>query len=967
MSHAFVTVAVNFNQARRKAVEDALDALGNPADRETVRDRLRGEGIHFISGLIAPGDGDADTLIIEFSADGGELESLDRLSTAFGDQLRTVLTAADAAPEGALAPFLANASLKTGQGLFDLPGLNFAGAPGMSVERILGEARLARAIRDYFDDHAPEETALATLAAAREEIAKNHPDLNGLMRPEPAPLLGGGRSGGLGLYARLAFDGALTFFWPLLTLALAAVGWSAWNSAASDAAGFWSTLAAGLLAATVAFGVAIAAFYGRLRALEASDAPDRSIPDQAVLQAVTDREDRDEGAQNHLAGVSLMKPGLMRKITLRMAFWIIGQLAQRQFPPGYLGEIGTIHFARWVMLPGGKKLVFLSNYGGSWESYLEDFITKASNGLTGVWSNTYGFPYTENLFFKGATNGDEFKRWARRQQQPTRFWYSAYPHLTTERIRRNASLRLGLTSAATEDEAAAWLSSLASARPPAPDVAPVIEKRDVQSLLFGGLSRHSHAACVLFRFADDPARAKALLANLRLDISFGDVVNPDFVEQLALSANGLSRLGVHEDDLKSFPLAFRQGMDHPTRQRILVDTGEDKPSAWTWGHGARAADGAFLVYARDETALAARLASLEALIDDGANVFIGRILMSAVEGGGVPVEPFGFADGVSQPVVLGARPLREAPSPLHAVSPGEFILGYPDNRGYRPLSPSVDAMRDPGNILPAAETAPPDAHYPSFEANRANAPRDFGRNGSYLVIRQMAQHVDMFEAYIREQAAALAGHPALPAGLDTPSRREEWIGAKMVGRWKDGTSLVRFPHRPGVKWSDGTPTEGGAPGPDNDFRFGAEDPSGRACPYGAHIRRANPRDSLEPGSEEQIAITNRHRILRRGRTYDAGIGEARADSDKGLLFMCLNGDIERQFEFIQQTWSMTRHFHGLDHEVDPILGRGGRMGRLTIPTSLGPIVLKDMKDFTSILGGGYFFLPGARALALLAQ
>ena len=40
------------------------------------------------------------------------------------------------------------------------------------------------------------------------------------------------------------------------------------------------------------------------------------------------------------------------------------------------------------MVPRTSDLLFLSNYGGSWESYLEDFITKAHTGLTGVWSNT---------------------------------------------------------------------------------------------------------------------------------------------------------------------------------------------------------------------------------------------------------------------------------------------------------------------------------------------------------------------------------------------------------------------------------------------------------------------------------------------------------------------------------------------------------------------------------------------------
>ena len=78
-----------------------------------------------------------------------------------------------------------------------------------------------------------------------------------------------------------------------------------------------------------------------------------------------------------VAGVSVMKPGPLRGLTLRIAFWVIQQMAAKRFRPGFLGEIGTIHFARWVRLPKTNKLLFFSNYGGSWQSYLEDFITKA--------------------------------------------------------------------------------------------------------------------------------------------------------------------------------------------------------------------------------------------------------------------------------------------------------------------------------------------------------------------------------------------------------------------------------------------------------------------------------------------------------------------------------------------------------------------------------------------------------------
>jgi hypothetical protein len=148
---------------------------------------------------------------------------------------------------------------------------------------------------------------------------------------------------------------------------------------------------------------------------------------------------------------------------------------------------------------------------------------------------------------------------------------------------------------------------------------------------------------------------------------------------------------------------------------------------------------------------------------------------------------------------------------------------------------------------------------------------------------------------------------------------------------------------------------------DNDFLFGTEDPEALRCPYGSHIRRANPRDSFDPGSNDQIGITNRHRIMRVGRVYQEKAGE-----NPGLLFMCLNGDIERQFEFVQQTWLMSPSFHGLSCEKDPVLGDGeaGACG-FTIPSRDGPIALSPMPAFITTKGGGYFFMPGKRLIEYL--
>jgi hypothetical protein len=82
--------------------------------------------------------------------------------------------------------------------------------------------------------------------------------------------------------------------------------------------------------------------------------------------------------------------------------------------------------------------------------------------------------------------------------------------------------------------------------------------------------------------------------------------------------------------------------------------------------------------------------------------------------------------------------------------------------------------------------------------------------------------------------------------------------------------------------------------------------------------------------------------------------------------MCLNGDIERQFEFIQQTWLVSPAFHGLAGEQDPLNSNGGAgsTGYL-VPSQDGPVRLKPLPRFVKTLGGGYFFMPGRALLEYL--
>jgi deferrochelatase/peroxidase EfeB len=666
-----------------------------------------------------------------------------------------------------------------------------------------------------------------------------------------------------------------------------------------------------------------------------------------------------------MISITERKPGLLRAFTQRVVFWVIGGVAGKLYAPGFLGTIGSIHFARWVTVPKSRNLVFLSNYGGSWESYLEDFVTRAHAGLTGVWSNTIGFPRTKNLIQQGATDSENFKRFARRSMQPTLFWYSAYPQLTTAAIRTNAQIRRGLSGAMTEDEASVWLSLFGSAvRPPSKLVS-----SEIQSLLLGGLGFLPFGTCLLIgSLPDDRARAVEWLKALQPLIAYNDGrrLDRDAVVTLALGPMGLKRLGLPDSALRSFPYAFTTGMTGGGRDRILGDD----VATFLWG--AQPVDAALLIYGLRQSAVRKLSRDIEAICARTGATLVRRIPLKKVSKD--KREPFGFTDGISQPVIRGTYKGMRNADPIHLVEPGEFILGYPDNRGFIPPGPTLPAIEDPTNLLPLV------ARRSDFDQNVVESQRDVGFNGSFLVIRELEQDVEAFWTYCKAEAQGLRSSGRLPPPyvLD-----EFFVAAKLVGRWPDGSSLARHPYVPKSavplthpttrptslpETAVATPVEKPpsarppAPG-DNDFLFGAEDPEALRCPFGAHIRRTNPRDSLSPGSAEEIDISNRHRIMRVGRLYAHGRRER-----PGLLFMCLNGDLERQFEFIQQTWVRNPAFHGLTCETDPLLGDGSGINcSYTIPSRHGPVRLSAMSRFVTTRGGGYFFLPGKRLVDFLAD
>ncbi|HTZ69516.1 MAG TPA: hypothetical protein VMB71_02600 [Acetobacteraceae bacterium] len=218
---------------------------------------------------------------------------------------------------------------------------------------------------------------------------------------------------------------------------------------------WWLLVPAGIIASAL---LLVAA----LRTREKRDpVPADSVPDPAEVLALQDFEDVHVAGADHMASVVIIKGGWLRGFILRFAMRALYALLRATAADGYLGSMRTIHFAHWGIVDGGKRLLFLSNFDGSWESYLDDFIEKAHAGLTLAWGNCLGFPPPRYCALDGATQGRKFKNWARCSMTQSRFWYAAYPNLTVNQIWRQARVVQGLSAPSlSAEQALIWAKDL---------------------------------------------------------------------------------------------------------------------------------------------------------------------------------------------------------------------------------------------------------------------------------------------------------------------------------------------------------------------------------------------------------------------------------------------------------------------------------------------------------------------------
>jgi Dyp-type peroxidase family len=466
-----------------------------------------------------------------------------------------------------------------------------------------------------------------------------------------------------------------------------------------------------------------------------------------------------------------------------------------------------------------------------------------------------------------------------------------------------------------------------------------IPYHDVQGIIIRGYKELTYARFVLISF-QEPAAARAWLG--RLPITAASLRRPDEATQIALTAQGLTELGLGSAALDLFAPEFREGMAGTAhRQRLLGDTGSSEPSLWAWGGPNTAPVHAIVLLYADSPDALDRLeahrcgASPEDRAKSGIRVEHRLPTQTLRDGERYWFrEHFGFRDGVAQPSLDVDNPgddqvgggISKPTNDGNTIRLGEFLFGYPTEYGKVPYGGGSDKL---------------------------------ALNGSFLVFRQLEQKVVEFWTFIRQKAREAHLDPIL-------------LATKMVGRWPSGAPLVHAPHEDtaGLETFDA-------------FGYEATDPKGLVCPFSSHIRRANPRDTLVDDPAESVKLSKTHRLVRRGRPYGVPIFDpleparflpaldtisaAPPAGGRGLHFLCFNTSIRRQFEFVQQTWLNNPKFARQHASPDPIAGQFDGKAEFMLPGHPAQTRVGGIEPFVVARGGAYFFMPGIKALHELAS
>ncbi|HEX6426710.1 MAG TPA: hypothetical protein VF008_03450 [Niastella sp.] len=515
---------------------------------------------------------------------------------------------------------------------------------------------------------------------------------------------------------------------------------------------------------------------------------------------------------------------------------------------------------------------------------------------------------------------------------------------------------------------------------------PTLDKADMQGLIVRGYKTLTAATFILLKITNKVAARKYIRYLAENYITTGEKPNgrdnrhnndPEKAVNIAFTNTGIASLA-NENILESFSREFKEGMSfsngnegaHEAAERTMMlgDLGLNHPDRWHWGSQEKPVDCVLMVYAKNKKALNDLIK--EVFTDQQQGVEIVYVAGTYEYNPRNTKEHFGFMDGISQPIIKGLSKENMVADKQTLINPGEFILGYRNEYKHFSPSPCIEDKKDISGLEP----------HRVFSDQK-----DLGRNGTYLVFRQIEQHVEKFWDHLYKHSKEAAA-----------SRTEMAVklGAKMIGRWPDGRPLVQAPSA-ACPVSDPTL---------NNFNYAETDKYGVQCPLGAHIRRTNPRDHVHAGRgiEDSLEMSKKHRMLRRGRIYGEPLDKdfdidnmihckqviqqngsntattpvttnafkENENAVRGLHFICLVSDIARQFEFVQNVWANTSTFGGLCNEVDPVISPRPTKDQphcheFTTPQEIIRNRYLNVPEFTTVVGGAYFFMPGIKALKFI--
>lgn len=449
-----------------------------------------------------------------------------------------------------------------------------------------------------------------------------------------------------------------------------------------------------------------------------------------------------------------------------------------------------------------------------------------------------------------------------------------------------------------------------------------MQLEDIQSIILRERPTPYYGTVVALK-TNHAEAGRQMLAQVLPDVTGSKEWHKDMQATLSIvmTYEGLQALGVPQSSLDSFPESFKAGMAKRAEQ--LRDFDVNAPKNWSAPFGEKGdIHVCAAIIADSKEKWQAKLNELKDHIKayiDYQNPSNGdiEVLMEHDFGSDDTVKNvFGYRDGISNPEIEGSG-IQTPPSHDGApIAAGEFVLGY---------------KGEAGTVAPMPQ------------------PEVLGKNGSFMVLRAYHSDVAAFNKYLKDNTET--------------DEDAELLGAKMWGRWRSGAPLVLAPERDNKEL-------GADPSRNNDFGY-KDDPYGKKCPFGAHARRMNPRDS----KDFILSDVRIHRIVRRsvgfGDVLPADVLEDDG-KERGLFFMAINAKAMETVEFLQSQWINDGNFMSLGEEKDPMLGlhqgdKDSDADKFTVPADPIRQRYHGIETFNILYGGEYLFIPSLSALKWMSE